>query len=264
VVLAARSADKTQAALRTLREQVPGARLESLELDLASLASVRACAARFLATHDRLDLLINNAGVMASPLGRTADGFELQFGTNHLGHFLLTCLLAPALLAAAPARIVNLSSGGHVISDIHWDDPNFERHEYEKWTAYGQAKTANVLFTVELERRLGARGVHAYAVHPGMIMTDLGRHLTRDDVAALQSMAKSAPGGGGLPGFKSIAAGAATSVWAATAPELAQHGGRYLADCALSSESAAWATDAAAAQRLWALSEQLVGETFAP
>ena len=269
VVLAARSAEKTAAALQTIREQVPGAQVESLELDLASLASVRAAAARFFAGHDRLDLLINNAGVMASPLGRTADGFEMQFGTNHLGHFLLTCLLAPALLAAAPARIVNLSSGGHVISDVHWDDPNFERHDYEKWTAYGQAKTANVLFSVELERRLGARGVHAYAVHPGMIMTELGRHLTSDDRKALQAMAESAPrgrsgggGGGGLPPFKSIPAGAATSVWAATAPELTQRGGTYLEDCAVSSGHAAWARDADAARRLWTLSEQLVGERF--
>jgi len=159
--------------------------------------------------------------------------------------------------------VVTLSSGGHVISDVHWDDPNFARHPYEKWTAYGQSKTANVLFTVDLERRLGARGVHAFAVHPGMIMTELGRHLTSDDIAALQTMAKSTPGGG-LPAFKSIAAGAATSVWAATAPELAQHGGSYLEDCALSSGHAAWATDPDAARRLWTLSEELLDETFAP
>jgi NAD(P)-dependent dehydrogenase (short-subunit alcohol dehydrogenase family) len=244
-------------------------------LDLASLASVRAFAKDFLATHDRLDLLINNAGVMATPFGHTADGFELQLGTNHLGHFVLTCLLAPALLAAAPARIVNLSSGGHVISDVHWDDPNFARHDYEKWTAYGQSKTANVLFTVELERRLGACGVHAYAVHPGMIMTDLGRHLTPDDIAALQAMAKrpsggagagSGGGGGGggrgLPPFKSVPEGAATTVWAATAPELAARGGTYLEDCAISSGHAPWALDAKAARRLWELSEELVGERF--
>ena len=199
---------------------------------------------------------------MATPLGRTADGFEMQLGTNHLGHFLLTCLLAPALVAAAPARVVNLSSGGHVISDIDWDDPNFERRAYDKWIAYGQSKTANVLFTVELERRLGTRGVHAFAVHPGMIMTDLGRHLTSEDIAALQTMAKSGPGGG-LPPFKSIPEGAATTVWAATAPELAERGGTYLADCAISSEHAPCALDPAAAKRLWTLSEQLVGETFA-
>jgi NAD(P)-dependent dehydrogenase (short-subunit alcohol dehydrogenase family) len=264
VVVAARSAAKTEAALRTLREQVPQARFESLQLDLGALASVRAAAARFLATHDRLDLLVNNAGVMATPFERTADGFELQLGTNHLGHFLLTGLLVPALLAAAPARIVNVSSGGHVISDVHWDDPNFDHHPYEKWTAYGQSKTANVLFTLELERRLAARGVHAYAVHPGMIKTELGRYLTKEDHAALQSMADSAPGGGGLPAYKSIPAGAATTVWAATAVGLERHGGSYLADCAVSSDRAPWAGDPDAARRLWSLSERLVGETFAP
>jgi NAD(P)-dependent dehydrogenase (short-subunit alcohol dehydrogenase family) len=264
VVIAARDVEKTRAAVQSIRDRVPTAALENLQLDLTSLASVRCCAAAFLAAHDRLDLLINNAGVMATPFGHTIDGFELQIGTNHLGHFLLTGLLGPAILAAAPSRIVNLTSGGHLISDVHWDDPNFARHPYEKWTAYGQSKTANVLFTVELERRLGARGVHAFAVHPGMIITDLGRHLTQDDFATLQTMAESAPGGGGLPPFKSIPQGAATTVWAATAPELAGRGGAYLADCAISSEHAPWATDAVAAQRLWTLSERLVGQSFAP
>jgi NAD(P)-dependent dehydrogenase (short-subunit alcohol dehydrogenase family) len=261
-VLAARDPEKTAAALARLREDVPRARLESGELDLASLASVRRFAARFLERHDRLDLLVNNAGVMATPFGRTADGFELQLGTNHLGHFVLTALLAPVLVAGAPSRVVSLSSGGHMISDVHWDDPNFERHDYEKWSAYGQSKTANVLLTIELERRLAPRGVHAYAVHPGMIVTELGRHLTKEDFAALETMAKSAPGGGGLPALKSIPEGAATTVWAATAPELAPRGGLYLADCRVSDEHAPWAMDPASAQRLWDLSERLVGEAF--
>jgi NAD(P)-dependent dehydrogenase (short-subunit alcohol dehydrogenase family) len=276
VILAARDAAKTDAALRTIREQVPGANVSGTELDLASLASIRACAARLLEQYDRLDLLINNAGVMACPLARTADGFELQFGTNHLGHFLFTGLLVPLLVAGAPSRIVNLSSDGHMISDVHWDDPNFERHDYEKWTSYGQSKTANVLFSVELERRLGGKRVHAWAVHPGMIMTDLGRHLTKDDVAMLQAMAKprgekkegASSGGTGAtrpaaPGFKTIPQGAATSVWAATAPELEGRGGGYLADCTEATKPKTWALDPAAAQRLWAMSEKLVGETFA-
>lgn len=270
VILAARDAAKTEAALRTIREQVPGARVAATALDLASLASVRACAARIRESYDRLDLLINNAGVMACPLARTADGFELQLGTNHLGHFVLTGLLAPLALAARDARIVNLTSAGHVISDVHWDDPHFERHGYEKWTSYGQSKTANVLFTVDLERRLGARGVHAYAVHPGMIMTDLGRHLTKEDIATLQAMAKKAPSGGsgggqpggGLPPYKSIAEGAATTVWAATAPELAARGGVYLEDCAVSPKAAPYALDPDAARRLWAMSEEMAGERF--
>jgi len=273
VIVAARDAAKTEAALRTIGEQVPGALVSATALDLGSLASVRACAKRLLAEHDRLDLLINNAGVMACPLGHTADGFELQLGTNHLGHFVLTGMLAPLLLAAGDARIVNLSSAGHVISDVHWDDPHFQSHAYEKWTAYGQSKTANVLFTVELERRLGPRGVHAYAVHPGMIMTDLGRHLTPEDVAALQAMAKSAPrepgaGSGGekprsgLPPYKSIPEGAATTVWAASAAELAARGGLYLEDCEVSTKAAPYALDPDAARRLWAMSEEMVGERF--
>jgi NAD(P)-dependent dehydrogenase (short-subunit alcohol dehydrogenase family) len=275
VILAARDGAKTEAALRTIREHVPTAKVSGTDLDLASLASVRACAARLLLQYDRLDLLVNNAGVMACPLARTADGFELQFGTNHLGHFLFTGLLVPLLVAGAPARIVNLSSDGHMLSDVHWDDPSFERHDYEKWSSYGQSKTANVLFSVELERRLGAKRVHAWAVHPGMIMTDLGRHLTKEDVAMLQSMAKpraekkegasSGDGGGrsgGMPGFKTIPQGAATTVWAATAPELEGRGGGYLADCTEATKPKPWAVDPVAAQRLWAMSEKMVGETF--
>lgn len=262
VVLAARDQAKTERALQTIRAAVPGARVSGTVLDLTLLVNVRASAAGLESSYDHIDILINNAGVMATPFGHTDDGYELQLGTNHLGHFFFTCLLAPTLLAAPAARIVNLSSGGHMISDVRWDDPNFERHPYDKWVAYGQSKTANVLFTVELERRLGEKGVHSYAVHPGMIVTDLGRHLTPDDMAALQTMAKDAPGGGGLPPFKSVSEGAATTVWAATAPELEGRGGSYLADCQVSSEFAPWAVDPDSARRLWGLSEDLVGERF--
>jgi NAD(P)-dependent dehydrogenase (short-subunit alcohol dehydrogenase family) len=230
-------------------------------LDLASLAAVEAFARSVVDAHDRIGLLINNAGVMAAPFGRTADGFEQQFGINHLGHFLLTALLAPALVAGAPARVVNLSSGGHRMSDIGWDDPNYETRPYDKWQAYGQSKTANILFTVGLERRLGPVGVHSYAVHPGMIATNLGRHLDRSDYQALKDRAKRSPGGG-LPGYKSIPAGAATTVYAATAPELEGRGGSYLADCAVTDDHAPWALDPASADRLWALSERLVSHPF--
>lgn len=263
VVLAARDPAKTDAALHTIRERVPGARVQSLTVDLTSLANVRRCAREFLAAHDRLQLLINNAGVMATPFRRTADGFELHFGTNHLGHFLLTGLLAPALLRGAPARIVNVTSGGHMVSDIIWDDPNFERRPYDKWVAYGQSKTANILFSVELERRLGAHGVHAFAVHPGRVRTDLQRNFSQEDYDAMAAMAARNPNVRTLPSYIPIPEGAATSVWAATAPELAQQGGTYLADCAISTDHAPWARDPDAARRLWTLSEQLVGETFA-
>ena len=259
VVLAARDQAKTEAAAATIRERVPDADLEIGMIDLTSLDRVRDFASWYLDTHDRLHLLINNAGVMFTPFEHTAEGFELQFGTNHVGHFLLTNMLMPALLADPPARIVNLSSGGHAMSDIHWDDPNFEQRDYDKFESYGQSKTANILFSVELDRRLAGRGVRSYAVHPGMIRTELGRYMTRDDVAALGNRAKS---GGGLPSFKTLEQGAATSVWAATSPELADRGGVYLADCQVTDEHAPWALDAESAARLWVLSEQLVGEKF--
>ena len=261
VVLAARNAERTGAAADVIRERVPSAELEVGSLDLTSLDDVRRFAAWYLEGHDALHLLVNNAGVMYTPFERTADGFEMQFGTNHVGHFLLTCLLAPALLADPPARVVNLSSGGHVGSDIAWDDPNFEHRDYDKFAAYGQSKTANILFSVELDRRLGDRGVHAYAVHPGMISTELGRYMTKDDFAALMERAKRGSSGG-MPPRKTIEQGAATSVWAATAPELVEQGGTYLADCQVTDEHAPWALDADSAARLWTLTEDLVGERF--
>ena len=261
VILGARSEDKAEAAKATILEQVPGAALENVIVDLTSLASIREAAANVLARHDRLDLLVNNAGVMFTPFERTADGFELQFGTNHLGHFLLTALLMPAITAAAPSRIVNLSSGGHRASDILWDDPNYETREYDKFESYGQSKTANILFTRELERRFGPAGVHAYAVHPGMIVTDLGRHMTRDDRQVLAEKFKASPTGA-APQYKTVEQGAATSVWAATAPGLDAHGGAYLADAEVSDDDAPWTRDADAAERLWALSEELVGQPF--
>ena len=238
---------------------MPEATLEHDLLDLGFLSSIRGFAERFLARHDELHLLVNNAGVMFTPFERTDDGFELQFGTNHLGHFLLTALLAPALLAGAPARVVNLSSGGHRASDIHWDDPNYETRPYDKFESYGQSKTANILFARELDARLGSHGVHAYAVHPGMIATDLGRHMTKDDVKELSAKFAAS---GSRPAYKPVEAGAATSVWAAVAPELEGHGGAYLADCEVSDDDAPWTRDATSAARLWELSEHLVGERF--
>jgi NAD(P)-dependent dehydrogenase (short-subunit alcohol dehydrogenase family) len=261
VVLAGRDQARIDAAVATVREQVPHAELEAGSLDLASLDSVRAFAQWYSDTHDRLHLLINNAGVMYTPFERTAEGFEMQFGTNHVGHFLLTNLLVPMLLANPPSRVVNLSSGGHRGSDIVWDDPNFDRREYDKMSAYGQSKTANILFSVELDRRLADRGVHAYAVHPGMIATELGRSMTRDDFARMEEMAKHAPSGG-LPPRKTVEQGAATSVWAATAPELDGRGGTYLADCEVTDEHAPWARDPESAARLWTLTEDLIGQQF--
>jgi len=276
VVVCARDAGKAEHAVAELAGLTGlagnDAGIAGAVVDLASLASVYDGAKSLLASHPRIDVLVNNAGVMATPFARTADGFELQFGTNHLGHFLLTNLLMPALLAAAPgARIVNVSSAGHYASDIDFDDPNYENRPYNKWEAYGQSKTANILFTVALEARLGDRGVHAYAVHPGMIRTQLGRHLTQDDYAELAERAKKSAAGG-LPSYKSIEDGAATSVFAATAPELEGKGGLYLDDCQITSLRTrdddpsgheAYARDPEAAKRLWTVSEELVGESFA-
>jgi NAD(P)-dependent dehydrogenase (short-subunit alcohol dehydrogenase family) len=261
VVLAARNVERTEAAAESIRGRVPGAALDVGTLDLTSLDSVRAFANWYLDRHDELHLLVNNAGVMYTPFERTAEGFEMHFGTNHVGHFLLTCLLVPALVAGAPSRVVNLSSGGHMGSDIVWDDPNFERRDYDKFAAYGQSKTANILFSVELDARLADRGVHAYAVHPGMIATELGRYMTRDDMAALQERAKRGPSGG-MPPRKSLEQGAATTVWAATDRNLDGQGGTYLADCQVTDQHAPWALDREAAARLWTLSETLVGEKF--
>ena len=265
VVLTARDAAKGRGVVVGIVAGTGNRNVELEELELDSLASVRAFAQRFLAKHDRIDVLLNNAGIMACPLGHTKDGFELQFGTNHLGHFLLTCLLAPALKKAAPSRVVSLSSRGHQVAPVDFNDPNFERREYQKWASYGQSKTANVLFAVGLERRLGPAGVHAYALHPGAIMTELGRHLVPEDIEILRNRF---PPGTTLA-FKTVEAGAATSVFAATAPELEGRGGIYLEDCHVAGVNdepnsidgvRSYAIDPKNAERLWELSERLVGQ----
>jgi len=229
VVVAARSSEKLAAALDTIRAELPDASLESVVLDLADVASARRAAFDVLTSVDRLDLLINNAGVMCTPFGHTADGFETQIGTNHLGHMAWTIPLMDLLTRDGGGRIVNLSSAGHRFGDVDLDDLNFEQRSYDPWTGYGASKTANVLFSVELERRLGPLGVHSMAVHPGGIHTDLGRHMTPELLGEIQErIAQSNPGGFD---WKSIPQGAATSVWAATTPEFADRGGVYCEDC---------------------------------
>ena len=264
VVVCGRTADKCRAAIAEILETDADASLEFEPFDLGDLSTVRAGADAILTRHPEIAILINNAGVMFTPEGKTVDGFETQFGTNHLGHFVLTNHLMPALLAGAPSRIVNLSSAGHGFSDILWDDPNYETRPYDKFEAYGQSKTANILFTVGLEARHAASGVRSNAVHPGMIMTDLARHMGEGDMEELGARAaqrEASGNGGGLPGFKTIEQGAATSVFAAVSPSLDDVGGRYL-DNVEFGDPAAWATDPDAAERLWAVSESLVGESF--
>jgi len=235
-------------------------------LDLASLDSVRAFTDGVLADHQHLDVLIANAGVMACPEGRTADGFETQFGTNHLGHFVLVNRLAPIL--GDGGRVVVLSSAGHRFGDVDLDDPSFERTPYEPWVAYGRSKTANVLFAVELDRRLQGRRIRATALHPGAILTELSRHMTEETMQTLI-----AARGERTMTFKSVPAGAATTVWAAAVAGAGDIGGRYCEDCAVSPViddavvmpgDMGYAVDPDHAAALWARSEELVAERFGP
>jgi NAD(P)-dependent dehydrogenase (short-subunit alcohol dehydrogenase family) len=267
-------------ARRNLDEAGAG-EVELYEADLASLASIRAFTDAFLASGpQRIDVLIANAGLMACPQGTTTDGFELQFGTNHLGHFLLVNRLLPRLLTGSPGpprspgapgssgRIVTLSSAGHRFGNVNLDDPGFARTPYDPWVAYGRAKTANVLFAVELDRRLRDRGVRATSVHPGGIPTELARHLTEDSLNALIEAR-----GERKVEWKTIPQGAATSVWAGCVADGDEVGGRYCEDCAVapviddtdaSPGVMRYALDPDTATALWARSEEMVGETFDP
>src|ERR1700678_3369892 len=232
VVGAARDLAKAERATEQVRAQAAnGGGLELVELDLASLASVRACADALVADGRRFDLVIANAGVMACPKSTTSDGFETQFGTNHLGHFVLVNRIAS--LFKPGSRLVNLSSSGHRFSDVNLEDPNFEHTEYTPFGAYGRSKTANVLFAVEFDRRHKGRGVRATAVHPGGIQTELGRHMTP---AVLQSMldtiAAAAATSGSQPfSWKTVPQGAATSVWAGVVADADAVGAHFCEDC---------------------------------
>ncbi|WP_206245454.1 SDR family NAD(P)-dependent oxidoreductase [Novosphingobium terrae] len=248
-----------------------GGSFELAELDLASLASVRACADRLLAAGEGFDMVIANAGVMAAPFGHTQDGFETQFGTNHLGHFTFINRIAPLL--SAGGRLVNLSSAGHRFADVDLDDPNFAQTPYDPWVAYGRSKTANILFAVEFDRRHRDRGVRATAVHPGGIRTELSRHMSQADEEALISTINATNAAAGLPPFtyKSIPQGAATSVWAAVVADGDAVGGHYCEDCHVAAVQDGeglrggvrpYALDAERAKALWVLSERLVGEQF--
>ena len=266
VLMVARNKDTLETAAEEIRQRQPEAQLLTQIMDLADLDSVRSAAAEILQQADKIQLLINNAGVMACPLMRTAQGFEMQFGTNHLGHFLLTGLLSPALINGSPSRVINLSSAGHKFGPFNFSDPNYHQREYDKWQAYGESKTANVLFSVGLDLRMREHGVRAFAVHPGMIMTNLARHLEAADITALTDRSSSSE----RLVFKTPEQGAATTVWAATAPDLALEGGQYLEDChiAQAAESGgsngveSYAVDPAVAEKLWLLSEGLVGQSF--
>lgn len=275
VVMAARNDDKNTEAAALIRAQHPAAQLEPLTVDLGVLASVRAAAASLLGGGLPLHGIVANAGVMATPEGRTVDGFETQFGVDHLGHFLLVRELLPLLEAGAPSRVVIVSSAGHRMGDLDLADVNFERRAYEPFVAYGAAKTANVLHAVELDRRLRDRGVRAFAVHPGGIGTELARYMTPD--VRKQMMSMIAAQGADTFRWKTVEEGAATQVWALVSPDLDGEGGRYCEDCSLSDVVPdhtdlgvndpgvlARAVDVDRARALWELSEQLVDAAETP
>jgi NAD(P)-dependent dehydrogenase (short-subunit alcohol dehydrogenase family) len=277
VVGAARDLTKAKAATDQVRKDAVanGGSFELVELDLANLKSVRACADALLAKGDSFDVVIANAGVMATPFGHTADGFETQFGTNHLGHFVLVNRIARLLRAGG--RLINLSSSGHRYSNVDLQDPNFERTAYEPFVAYGRSKTANILFAVAFDQRHRERGVRAAAVHPGGILTELGRYVDPSRIQGIMEQINQqlAAEGKGPFQWKSIPQGSATSVWAGVAAPADEIGGRYCENChvgqivpdqvtisAISEGVRGYALDPKNAEALWKKSEELVGESF--
>jgi NAD(P)-dependent dehydrogenase (short-subunit alcohol dehydrogenase family) len=261
VVVGARDVTKANELLARMKN------VEVVALDLADPASVDGFAAEYLRAHKTCDILINNAGIMATPLMRDGRGYELQFSTNHLGHFQLTMRLWGALAAAGTARVVSLSSLGHRFSGVDLDDPNYLHRPYDSWRAYGQSKTANALFAVHLDQLGKDVGIRAFAVHPGRIpTTNLSRFMSDEEKAAATQAVPVGPDY--VPSaIKSVSQGASTSLWAATSPQLVGKGGVYCADCDISplvaDDSPAtngvrrWAVDPEQAERLWELSIKL-------
>jgi NAD(P)-dependent dehydrogenase (short-subunit alcohol dehydrogenase family) len=274
VVGAARDLAKAQRATESVRAAASSQQgsFDLIELDLASLAGVRSTASALVAEGKPFDVVIANAGVMACPMARTTEGFEMQFGTNHLGHFVLINHLLPLL--RRHSRVVNLSSAGHRFADVDLEDPNFERTPYLEFIAYGRSKTANVLFAVEFDRRHRSQGIRATAVHPGAIQTELGRNITPQVADQIKQFNIGAPATAATQRWKSVSQGAATSVWAAVVADPHAIGGHFCEDChvaevvppspAPGAGVRSYAVDPQRAQALWQLSEQLVGERFPP
>jgi NAD(P)-dependent dehydrogenase (short-subunit alcohol dehydrogenase family) len=273
----ARDLNKAKAATEQVRKDAAanGGSFELVELDLANLKSVRACSDRLLAKAEPFDVVIANAGVMATPFGHTADGFETQFGTNHLGHFVLVNRIAS--LIRDGGRLINLSSSGHRYSNVDLEDPSFEHAPYEPFVAYGRSKTANILFAVAFDNRHWGQGVRGAAVHPGGIRTELDRHIDASRLEKIvQEINQQLAAQGKAPfQFKTVPQGAATSVWAAVVAPADEIGGRYCENChvgqivpdhvtitAISEGVRGYALDANNAEALWKKSEELVGESF--
>lgn len=270
VVGTARDLNKAQHALK---EAFPAGSvpIDLVEADLASLKSVRKAAADLIARGKPFDVIIANAGVMACPQGKTQDGFETQFGTNHLGHFVLVNKLVPILKSGG--RIVTLSSAGHQLSDVDIEDPNFERTPYQPFTAYGRSKTANILYAVALDSRLKGRGVRATSIHPGGIQTELGRHLTPELIAQMMARINKGAAPGSAPAFrfKTVPQGSATSVWSGFVASPDAVGAHYCEDCHVCEINddtnsrvgvRSYALNLDRANALWRKSEEMVGEKF--
>jgi len=264
VIIAARDLAKGEQAVQALQTAYPESQVHFLPLDLGLLASVRQTVEHFFAQWNTLDVLINNAAIAATPLGYTPDGFEQQFATNFLGHFLLAQLLLPALRNAAPARVVSLTSGTHRLSDIHFDDIQYQHRPYDKWEAYAQSKTADALLAVALTRHGRALGITANAVNPGGVLTGLQQHLTAEERRARYYD----EAGNLLPSFKTPEQGASTTVWASVTPALEGIGGLYLEDChqgvpynpeiSTLTGYMPYALNADHAEKLWTIAEKLV------
>jgi NAD(P)-dependent dehydrogenase (short-subunit alcohol dehydrogenase family) len=264
VILAGRSPDKAKETLGALHDDVT-----VLPLDLIDPASIEACADLVAKATTTIDLFIGNAAIMACPLARDPRGYESQFATNHLGHFQLAARLWPLVAAAgAGARVVALSSLAHKRSAVSVDDPHYQNRPYEKWAAYGQAKTANALFALQLDALAKDKGIRAFSVHPGGIMTNLGRYLTEEDVEGFRAQASS-----GKLRWKTPESGAATTVWAATSPQLAGMGGVYCENCDIAQMTdedrdasttgvMSHACDPVTAAKLWEISEAMTGVKF--
>ncbi|MGM0704255.1 MAG: SDR family NAD(P)-dependent oxidoreductase [Pseudomonadota bacterium] len=271
VVGTVRDITRAEAATASVRDAAAqgAGNLETIELDLASLQSVRTCADRLLADGQPFDAIIANAGVMATPFRQTVDGFESQFATNYLGHFALLTRVEPLL--AKNGRVVILSSQAHRVADVDLDDPNFERQAYDPFIAYGRSKTATSLFAVEFDRRYRSHGIRAASVMPGNSMTDLARHFSPEALQGLFETVGKARAEAGLPPaeLKEVSQAAATSVWAAVVADKNEIGGRYLEDCAVAPTDdtpnpfadgvRSYALDADRARQLWAKSEEWVG-----
>lgn len=269
-ILAGRNPSKLSETAKNVQRASPHVELRTLQLDLSSQAQVRKAAAEILEWPEPIDVLVNNAGVIAKTYQKTLDGLEMDFGTNHIGHFLFTNLIMPKLLQSKwGPRVINITSREHRLSDVRWEDLDFKDGKvYDQWRAYGQTKTANVLFTVALAEKLGSQGLRAFSVHPGSIMTNMVQGVSPDEIAAFQALNKELgvkEAADPASEFKTLSQGTSTHVVAAFDPALDQHNGAYLQDCqrAPEGEVEPYAVKRDSAARLWKLSEELVAQKFA-